>query len=121
MAVLFLLLTVDRFGRRAVLLFSTILTGVSSLLLLALMQRKERAAGWAGGKGHQFPGGGLILLDGPAVVLAGPCKGASLIPDLHCGLVQTESDRCSLARLLESPAEVFVAGAFSLLRSRGED
>ncbi|XP_063169022.1 putative solute carrier family 22 member 31 [Candoia aspera] len=37
-AIFFLLLTVDRFGRRAVLLFSTILTGVSSLLLLALMQ-----------------------------------------------------------------------------------
>ncbi|KAM6430608.1 putative solute carrier family 22 member 31 [Liasis olivaceus] len=37
-AVLFLCLTVDRFGRRAVLLLSTILTGVSSLLLLALMQ-----------------------------------------------------------------------------------
>ncbi|XP_026575539.1 putative solute carrier family 22 member 31 [Pseudonaja textilis] len=38
MAVLFLCLTVDHFGRRAVLLFGTILTGVSSLLLLALMQ-----------------------------------------------------------------------------------
>uniref|UniRef100_A0ABM5EUC1 Solute carrier family 22 member 31 n=1 Tax=Pogona vitticeps TaxID=103695 RepID=A0ABM5EUC1_9SAUR len=37
-ALLFLCLTVDRFGRRAVLLLSTILTGVSSLLLLALMQ-----------------------------------------------------------------------------------
>ncbi|XP_062997206.1 putative solute carrier family 22 member 31 [Elgaria multicarinata webbii] len=36
LAVLFLCLTVDRFGRRAVLLLSTILTGVSSLLLLAL-------------------------------------------------------------------------------------
>ncbi|XP_007435723.2 putative solute carrier family 22 member 31, partial [Python bivittatus] len=37
-AVLFLCLTVDRFGRRAILLLSTVLTGVSSLLLLALMQ-----------------------------------------------------------------------------------
>ncbi|KAJ7312089.1 hypothetical protein JRQ81_006428 [Phrynocephalus forsythii] len=37
-ALLFLCLAVDRFGRRAVLLLSTILTGVSSLLLLALMQ-----------------------------------------------------------------------------------
>ncbi|XP_029139063.1 putative solute carrier family 22 member 31 [Protobothrops mucrosquamatus] len=37
-AILFLCLTVDHFGRRAVLLFGTILTGVSSLLLLALMQ-----------------------------------------------------------------------------------
>ncbi|XP_013913109.1 PREDICTED: putative solute carrier family 22 member 31 [Thamnophis sirtalis] len=37
-AVLFLCLTVDHFGRRAVLLFGTILTGISSLLLLALMQ-----------------------------------------------------------------------------------
>lgn len=39
-AILFLCLTVDHFGRRAVLLFGTILTGVSSLLLLALMQCK---------------------------------------------------------------------------------
>ncbi|KAH0619704.1 hypothetical protein JD844_000636 [Phrynosoma platyrhinos] len=38
LALLFLCLAVDRFGRRAVLLFSTILTGVSSLLLLALTQ-----------------------------------------------------------------------------------
>lgn len=37
-ALLFLCLTVDRFGRRGVLLVSTILTGVSSLLLLALTQ-----------------------------------------------------------------------------------
>ncbi|XP_039186942.1 putative solute carrier family 22 member 31 isoform X3 [Crotalus tigris] len=37
-AILFLCLTVDHFGRRALLLFGTILTGVSSLLLLALMQ-----------------------------------------------------------------------------------
>ncbi|XP_070617871.1 LOW QUALITY PROTEIN: putative solute carrier family 22 member 31 [Erythrolamprus reginae] len=37
-AILFLCLTVDHFGRRAVLLFGTILTGISSLLLLALMQ-----------------------------------------------------------------------------------
>ncbi|XP_061449781.1 putative solute carrier family 22 member 31 isoform X2 [Rhineura floridana] len=37
-ALLFLCLTVERFGRRAVLLLSTILTGVSSLLLLALTQ-----------------------------------------------------------------------------------
>ncbi|XP_042294653.1 putative solute carrier family 22 member 31 [Sceloporus undulatus] len=38
LVLLFLCLTVDRFGRRAALLFSTILTGVSSLLLLALTQ-----------------------------------------------------------------------------------
>ncbi|XP_077787711.1 putative solute carrier family 22 member 31 [Podarcis muralis] len=37
-ALLFLCLTVDHFGRRAALLLSTILTGVSSLLLLALTQ-----------------------------------------------------------------------------------
>ncbi|XP_066493741.1 putative solute carrier family 22 member 31 [Tiliqua scincoides] len=37
-ALLFLCLTVDHFGRRGVLLVSTILTGVSSLLLLALTQ-----------------------------------------------------------------------------------
>lgn len=47
-AVLFLCLTVDHFGRRAVLLFGTILTGISSLLLLALMQCKETS----------LPGGG---------------------------------------------------------------
>ncbi|KAJ6657199.1 hypothetical protein lerEdw1_002788 [Lerista edwardsae] len=38
LALLLLCLTVDRFGRRAALLLSTILTGVSSLLLLALAQ-----------------------------------------------------------------------------------
>nr|XP_060644429.1 putative solute carrier family 22 member 31 [Anolis sagrei ordinatus] len=38
LALLFLCLAVDRFGRRAALLFGTILTGVSSLLLLALTQ-----------------------------------------------------------------------------------
>ncbi|XP_053126302.1 putative solute carrier family 22 member 31 [Hemicordylus capensis] len=37
-ALLFLCLTVDHFGRRAVLLLSTILMGLSSLLLLALTQ-----------------------------------------------------------------------------------
>lgn len=37
-ALLFLWLTADRFGRRAVLLLSTVLTGGSALLLLALMQ-----------------------------------------------------------------------------------
>lgn len=45
LALLLLGLTVDRFGRRGVLLLSTILTGGSSLLLLALMQCKEGAGG----------------------------------------------------------------------------
>ncbi|XP_069757992.1 putative solute carrier family 22 member 31 isoform X3 [Narcine bancroftii] len=37
-ALLFLYFTVNTFGRRGILLFSTILTGLSSLLLLALVQ-----------------------------------------------------------------------------------
>lgn len=44
-ACLFLCLTAERFGRRAVLLLCTVLTGISSLLLLALTQCK--AGGWA--------------------------------------------------------------------------
>ncbi|XP_060694317.1 putative solute carrier family 22 member 31 [Hemiscyllium ocellatum] len=38
MALLFLYFTVNRFGRRGILLLSTIITGMSSLLLLALSQ-----------------------------------------------------------------------------------
>lgn len=41
-ACLFICLTAERFGRRAVLLLCTILTGISSLLLLALTQCKDR-------------------------------------------------------------------------------
>ncbi|XP_008118851.2 putative solute carrier family 22 member 31 [Anolis carolinensis] len=41
LALLFLCLAVDRFGRRAALLAGTILTGLSSLLLLALTQYLE--------------------------------------------------------------------------------
>lgn len=97
-AILFLCLTVDRFGRRAVLLFGTILTGVSSLLLLALMQCKETQllGGW----------GQLILLKGPDSCVAGPLRGASLFPDLDLSRLS------HLAGLLESPTEVCVAGDF---------
>lgn len=45
-ACLFLCLTAERFGRRAVLLLCTVLTGISSLLLLALTQCKA-GGGWA--------------------------------------------------------------------------
>lgn len=38
LACIFLCMTVDRFGRRGILLLSAILTGLSSLLLLALTQ-----------------------------------------------------------------------------------
>lgn len=38
LACIFLCITVDRFGRRGILLLSAILTGLSSLLLLALTQ-----------------------------------------------------------------------------------
>lgn len=41
-ACLFICLTAERFGRRAILLLCTILTGISSLLLLALTQCKDR-------------------------------------------------------------------------------
>lgn len=40
-ACLFICLTAERFGRRAILLLCTVLTGISSLLLLALTQCKE--------------------------------------------------------------------------------
>lgn len=40
-ACLFVCLTAERFGRRAVLLLCTVLTGISSLLLLALTQCKD--------------------------------------------------------------------------------
>lgn len=43
-ACLFLCLTAERFGRRAVLLLCTVLTGISSLLLLALTQCKAGGA-----------------------------------------------------------------------------
>lgn len=39
-ACLFVCLTAERFGRRAILLLCTVLTGISSLLLLALTQCK---------------------------------------------------------------------------------
>lgn len=40
-ACLFICLTAERFGRRAILLLCTVLTGISSLLLLALTQCKD--------------------------------------------------------------------------------
>lgn len=42
-ACLFVCLTAERFGRRAILLLCTVLTGISSLLLLALTQCKTLA------------------------------------------------------------------------------
>lgn len=50
-ACLFLCLTAERFGRRAVLLLCTVLTGISSLLLLALTQCKARVGGGHSGTG----------------------------------------------------------------------
>lgn len=54
-ACLFVCLTAERFGRRAILLLCTVLTGISSLLLLALTQckppRHPRDAAPAGGTG----------------------------------------------------------------------
>ncbi|XP_041340453.1 putative solute carrier family 22 member 31 isoform X3 [Pyrgilauda ruficollis] len=53
-ACLFVCLTAERFGRRAILLLCTVLTGISSLLLLALTQckppRDPRHAAPAGGR-----------------------------------------------------------------------
>lgn len=51
-ACLFLCVTAERCGRRAVLLLCAVLTGTASLLLLALTQCKEPGVGgWGGGRG----------------------------------------------------------------------
>lgn len=52
-ACLFLCLTAERFGRRAVLLLCAVLTGISSLLLLALTQCKAGGAAGPGAGGVQ--------------------------------------------------------------------
>lgn len=59
-ACLFICLTAERFGRRAVLLLCTVLTGISSLLLLALTQCKDaRGDPHPPCGGVQPPAGGL--------------------------------------------------------------
>lgn len=59
-ACLFVCLTAERFGRRAVLLLCTVLTGISSLLLLALTQCKDaRGDPHPPCGGVQPPAGGL--------------------------------------------------------------
>uniref|UniRef100_A0A8B9IFN1 Solute carrier family 22 member 31 n=1 Tax=Anser cygnoides TaxID=8845 RepID=A0A8B9IFN1_ANSCY len=65
-ACLFLCLTAERFGRRAVLLLCTVLTGISSLLLLALTQCK--AGGTAG------PGAGGVQDEPPDVCCPPPLQ-----------------------------------------------
>lgn len=65
-ACLFVCLTAERFGRRAILLLCTVLTGISSLLLLALTQCKTPAG--PPGRSPQ-PGG-----------REGGCRGAGFPP-----------------------------------------
>lgn len=80
-ACLFVCLTAERFGRRAVLLLCTVLTGISSLLLLALTQCKDaRGDPHPPCGGVQPPAGGLGV--GTGCLMAGGGGGVQdLTPD----------------------------------------